>query len=145
MIFVAVGTTDFDSLIQEMDRLASRLPQQVVMQIGNGQYVPKNGQHFRFAPSLDPYYDQASIVVSHGGLGIINEALLRGKKLIGVENSSVHGRHQADLLAKLSRDGYLVWCQDVDQLSEALGCARQLEFPPYVAPGCEIHQRCRVS
>jgi len=143
MIFVAVGTTRFDGLIQEMDRLAPSLPDPVVMQIGSGQYVPMNGQHFRYAPSLDPYYEKASIVVSHGGLGIVTEALLRAKKLVAVDNPSLYGGHQSDLLGRFSQDGYLIWCHDPSQLSEALERARQHEFPKYVAPGCEIHNRIR--
>ena len=64
-----------------MDEMAPTLPEEVVMQIGNGQYVPRNCQYFRFAPSLESYYDGAMIVVSHGGLGITTETLERGKKL----------------------------------------------------------------
>jgi UDP-N-acetylglucosamine transferase subunit ALG13 len=143
MIFVAVGTTDFDGLIREMDRLAPELPEPVVMQIGGGEYLPRNGEYFRFAPSLDPYYEQADMVVSHGGLGIVTEALLRGKKVIAIENPSTHGGHQTDILSELSRAGCLIWCRQLDQLSDALDESRNKEFAVYVAPGCEIHERIR--
>lgn len=139
MIFVAVGTTDFDDLIVKMDEIAPSLSEEVVMQIGNGQYVPRNCQHFRFAPSLEPYYDKSTIVVSHGGLGIIMEALERGKKLVGLENAALQGAHQKDLLSTLAGEGYLIWCQDLNELSEALERARHREFKRYVAPQCEIH------
>ena len=143
MIFVAVGTTDFDELIREMDRLAPDLQEPVVMQIGGGEYLPANGEYFRFAPSLDPYYEQASLVVSHGGLGIVTEALLRGIKLIAIENPSTHGGHQTDILAELAGTGCLIWCRQVHQLSDALQESRDKEFAAYVAPGCEIHQRIK--
>ena len=68
----------------EMDELAPTLGSPVVMQIGLGAYVPRNAEHFRFAPSLDSYYDQAELVVGHGGFGTIVEALQRGKKLVCV-------------------------------------------------------------
>jgi len=139
MIFVAVGTTDFDTLTMKMDAIAPTLPEKVVMQIGNGRYVPKNCQYFRFAPSLDPYYAQANVVVAHGGLGITTEALERGKKLISVQNTTCHGGHQEDLLSALAQEGYLIWCQDLNELPEALRHARQKEFKRYVTPGCEIH------
>lgn len=139
MIFVAVGTTDFDALIRKIDEIAPRLPEKVVMQIGNGQYVPQNCQYIRFAPSLDPYYDRATIVVSHGGLGITTEALERGKKLIGVENTACHDTHQRELLSTLSEEGYLIWCRNLDDLPEALEYARHHELKKYVAPRCEIH------
>jgi len=139
MIFVAVGTTDFDALIKKMDEIAPTLPEEVVMQIGNGQYVPGNCQYFRFAPSLEPYYEDATIVVSHGGLGITTEALGKGKRLVGVENSTCHGAHQQELLSTLSEEGYLLWCQDLDDLPGALERARHHEFKRYVVPKCEIH------
>lgn len=139
MIFVAVGTTDFDALIMKIDEIAPTLSEEVIMQIGNGQYIPKNCQYFRFAPSLEPYYDKSSIVVSHGGLGITLEALERGKNLISVENATCHGRHQKDLLSTLARKGYLIWCKDLRELPEALKRAMREEFKRYIAPGCEIH------
>jgi beta-1,4-N-acetylglucosaminyltransferase len=141
MIFVAVGTTDFDALIRKMDEIAPSLPEEVVMQIGNGQYVPRHCQYFRFAPSLEPYYESATIVVCHGGLGIIMEALERGKKLISAENTSCHGAHQRELLSTLAEEGCLIWCQDLDELSVALEQARCREFKRYVDPGCEIHTK----
>jgi beta-1,4-N-acetylglucosaminyltransferase len=139
MIFVAVGTTDFDALTMRMDRIAPTLSEEVVLQIGNGRYIPKNCQYFRFAPSLEPYYAQASVVVSHGGLGIITEALERGKKLISVQNTTCHGGHQEDLLRLLATEGYLIWCQDLDELPEVLERARKQAFRRYVAPDCGIH------
>ncbi len=36
MIFVTIGTTDFDQLVQKMDSLAPGLTDEVVMQIGKG-------------------------------------------------------------------------------------------------------------
>ena len=139
MIFVAVGTTDFDALIMKMDEIAPTLPEKVVMQIGNGQYTPKSCQYFRFAPSLEPYYDKSSIVISHGGLGITMEVLEREKKLISVENTTCHGGHQKDLLSTLSEEGCLIWCKDLRDLPEALERATKQEFKRYVAPDCSIH------
>jgi UDP-N-acetylglucosamine transferase subunit ALG13 len=139
MIFVAVGTTDFDALIIKMDEVAPCLSEPVVMQIGDGQYIPKNAEYFRFAPSLEPYYDEASLVVSHGGLGITTEALAKGKKLVGVENISLHGGHQVDLLRTLAHEGYLIWCRDLNNLLEEIKRAEHHSFKRYVAPDCAVH------
>lgn len=139
VILVAVGTTDFDGLIIEMDRLASTLEEEVVMQIGNGQYIPQNTECFRFAPSLEPYYEQCDLVVTHGGFGIVTEVLERGKKLICVENTTVHGGHQQELLSTLARDGYLLWCHSPHELSAALARIEHTKLCRYVPPECEIH------
>ena len=71
MIFVTVGAGDFNALIQAMDELAPRLAaagEKVLLQIGHGAYVPQHAEYFRFAPSLEPYFDQADVIVSHGGI-----------------------------------------------------------------------------
>ena len=76
MIFVTVGSTDFDALIRCMDEIGARLGEEMTMQIGSGAYSPQHAARvFRYAPSLEAYYDQADIVVSHGGLGTVVEAL----------------------------------------------------------------------
>lgn len=139
MIFVAIGTTDFDDLIMKMDEVAPLLSEEVVMQIGNGQYIPKNCQYFRFAPSLEPYYDKSTIVVSHGGLGITMEVLERGKRLISVENTALQDGHQKDLLSTLAKEGHLIWCRELNELPEMLERARHREFKRYISPSCEIH------
>jgi len=140
MIFVTVGSTDFDALIAKMDELAPRLGEQVVMQIGLGEYTPSNGRFFRFASSLDSYYDQAEIVVAHGGLGTIVEALERGKKLICVVNPTTYDRHQEHLLSIFTEQKQLLWCRDLERLDEAIQQARMTQFNRYEPPECHIHE-----
>jgi UDP-N-acetylglucosamine transferase subunit ALG13 len=139
MIFVAAGTGEFDSLIEKMDQLAVELSEPVVMQIGYGTYLPQNAEHFRFAPSLEPYYQQASLVVSHGGLGIITEVMNRGLPLVAVEDANQPDRHQREILTIWSQNKHLIWCQNLADLPQNLQTARQ-NLVPYQPPGCEIHK-----
>ena len=82
IVFVTVGTTDFDPLLRAADEAAPRLGLPVKFQIGIGSYEPKNGEWVRHAPSLEPYYDRAAVVVAHGGAGTILEVLRRGVPLV---------------------------------------------------------------
>ncbi|MBC7237125.1 MAG: hypothetical protein H5T69_14890 [Chloroflexi bacterium] len=143
MILVTVGTTDFDALIQKMDELAPMLDEEVVAQIGRGEYVPRHMEYFRFAPSLDPYYERARLVVAHGGLGTTIEVLQRGIKLVALSNPDRYDLHQEDLLRALERRGHLIWCRHVDQLPAALSEAGERTFMPYRAPECTIAQVIR--
>ena len=111
MIFVAIGTTFFDTLIKYMDNLSLDLNEKVIMQIGRSKYVPLNCEYFRFVPSLVPYYERASLIVSHGGLGILTEVLERRLPLIAVEDPNQPDRHQRELLSVWEREGYLIWCK----------------------------------
>ena len=138
-IFVTVGSTDFDALIRVVDNLVPSLQAQGVMQIGHGQYVPVNMPYFRFASSLNPYYEQASLVIAHGGLGTTMEVLERGLPLVSVSNPDRYDDHQQDLLSTMAEEGYLIWCRRLDELKQAIETARTTSLRPYQAPECEIH------
>jgi len=138
VIFVSVGTTDFDALIQAMDDLGLCLSEKIVIQIGRSKYIPQHCEHFRFAPSLAPYYERASLVVSHGGLGITTEVLERGLPLIAVEDPNQPDRHQREILGVWEQEGHLIWCKDLQKLPQAMEHAKS-QLGPYVTPECWIH------
>jgi len=138
VIFVTVGGSDFDALVQAMDAIAARLDEEVVMQIGRGRYVPHHATYFRYAPDLTPYYDVADIIVAHGGVGTTMEALRHGKRLVSVDNPDRPDHHQEDLLGHLAARGHLVWCRDLGTLERALQAAREQSPVPYQEPPCRI-------
>jgi UDP-N-acetylglucosamine transferase subunit ALG13 len=138
-VFVTVGSTDFDPLIEAVDNLAPSLQVQGTMQIGHGRYIPVNMPYFRFAPSLSPYYEQASLVIAHGGLATTMEVVERGLPLISVSNMDRYDNHQQDLLATMAEDGYLVWCRQLDALRQAIETAQTTPLRRYQPPECEIH------
>lgn len=142
-ILVTTGTTGFDALAEEMDRLSASLDELVTIQIGNGRYLPRRARYFRFAPSLDPYYLEAGLVVAHGGLATCMEVLEAGKPLIGVGNPDRYDDHQRDLLRALEACGYLLYCRHLTDLSDAIRRVRQMSFRPYVRPETSIHLRIR--
>ncbi len=139
MIFVTVGTTDFDLLVEAMDRLAPELGEEVVAQIGRGEYEPEQVHWFRLAPSLEPYYRDADIVVSHGGLGTVIEVASMGKPLVALSNPDRYDMHQDDLLRYMEQEGHLLWCRDLSDLEEDLRRARAMTFRPYKVGETRIH------
>lgn len=138
MIFVTVGTSDFDLLVEKMDVLAPSLEERVLIQIGIGQYIPQQCEYFRFAPSLMPYYDQASVVIAQGGMGTTLEVLTKGKKLISVTNTTCVDAHQTEILSILAQQEYLVWCQNLDDLPAALANISRMNLKQYTPPPCNI-------
>ena len=138
-IFVTVGSTDFDTLVQAVDRLAPTLNGTGIMQIGGGQYEPSNMPFFRFANSLAPYYEQASLVIAHGGLATTMEVLMRGLPLVSVSNPDRYDNHQDDLLSNMAQEGYLVWCRQLGNLKQAIRTAQTTFLKPYEQSECEIH------
>jgi len=133
-----------------MDFLSPQINEEVEIQIGRGEYEPRNCDWFRFASSLEPYYERADVVVAHGGLGTIMEVLRLGGKLIGVANPDRYDQHQEDLLSYLAEEGYLIWCHDLASyliwchdlasLPDELYRVRGMTFRRYRSPECHIHE-----
>jgi len=142
-VFVSTGTTGFDDLAKAMDRLAAGLPEPVIIQVGEGRYIPQNAEHFGLAPSLDPFVQAASLVVAHGGLGICMEALEAGKRLVAVNNPDRYDNHQVDLLTALEAAGYLIYCRRLEDLPDAVERAMTTDFRPYQKSETTIHLRIR--
>ncbi|SMC26272.1 UDP-N-acetylglucosamine transferase subunit ALG13 [Desulfacinum hydrothermale DSM 13146] len=133
MIFVTVGTTlPFDDLIRQVDRLVERgeIHEPVVCQIGTGSYRPRHCQYFDFQPTLDPWYQEASVVVAHGGTGTVLELLGLQKPFVAVANPRAVDDHQVQFLRKLESVGSVLWCRDLEKLPAYL-----LEAPGHRAQG----------
>lgn len=135
MIFVTVGTCCFDALIEEVDRLRGIgcLQGSVVCQIGDGLYLPQHCEYFRFAPSLKPWYEQADMVICHGGTGSVSELLRLKKPFVAVANMALSGNHQADFLAACEEAFGICWCRKVADLSSAIELAENVK--PQVVSG----------
>ena len=141
-IFVTVGNGKFDPLIKEMDRLVGDkiIKEKVITQIGHGKYKPKNCQWFTFESPLDRYYDQANLIISHGGPGIVFEVLRRKKKLISVPNRDrTDPRHQVEYLRAMAKEtSALLYCDTIHTLQETLEKAKTHIFSIYNKPECQM-------
>lgn len=140
MIFVTVGSVaPFDRLVMRVDELAGegRLSD-VVAQIGNGSYVPKNAKWFRFEPGLTEHFRKADLIITHNGAGTIFELLALGRKAIAVPNPETIQVENMDIVRKLSTDGHIMLCLEVGGLGEAVERSRSWEPKPYSEPPCRM-------
>ena len=143
-VFVTVGSTDFDLLVQAVDGLCA--PGQILagydveMQIGEGTYEPIRARYFRFAPSLMPFFESTELVIAHGGLGTAVEAIGCGCRLVAVANPDRYDGHQQDLLGTLAEAGNLLWCNELRDLERYVSAALQFDPQPYECPPCSIHE-----
>ncbi len=143
MIFITVGSGRFDELIREIDRRADRLQEPAIAQIGRGRFLPRNMQYFRFDASLGKYYRAASLVIGHGGVGTVFEALRMHKPFIGVCNWHIPDDHQKELLRRLSAEKLLLWCRSERDIMRYVHLARGYKFRSYRAPECSIEEAIR--
>ena len=141
MIFVTVGTGKFESLVKEIDKIAPSLEEEVVVQIGAGEYVPKNCKYFRVALSLSSYYKKASLIITHGGPGNVFDLLDLGKKFIALANRDrTDPRHQVEYLEAISESKGFLYCKDVSLLESYIKKIKTMKFKKYKRPECKMNE-----
>jgi len=124
VIFVTVGmhSEGFERLVREMDRIALRLGEEVIMQIGSTPYTPQSAQWFRFSTQaeIERLASDAHVVVSHAGAGSILTFLNCGTPLVVMPRLAQYGEvvddHQMELAEALSHDGIIQVAHDGEEL-----------------------------
>ncbi|XP_004545661.2 UDP-N-acetylglucosamine transferase subunit ALG13 [Maylandia zebra] len=122
-VFVTVGTTSFDELIESItsseatQALKARGYERLVLQVGRGSVLPAADscphirlEAFRFKNSIAEDISQADLVISHAGAGSCLEALGAGKSLLVVVNDKLMDNHQLELARQLHIDSHLLYC-----------------------------------
>ncbi|XP_076296894.1 alg13 UDP-N-acetylglucosaminyltransferase subunit [Lasioglossum baleicum] len=122
-VFVTVGTTTFDELIEIvlsadiLEALSLKGYNELILQIGKSTLepdcTPRNGfvriEYFNLNPSILEYVKDADLIISHAGAGSILDALENGKNLIVVANNSLMHDHQLELAEQLYLDKHLYY------------------------------------
>jgi UDP-N-acetylglucosamine transferase subunit ALG13 len=109
MIFVTVGNSikgvEFYRLIRKIDEIAGELKEEVVAQIGFIEEHPKNMKWFPYLNFMEilKYFENASMIIGHGGVGTVINAITYKKPLILVPRSSTQGEHIDDHQLELAR------------------------------------------
>ena len=117
MIFVTVGTGQFDDLIRAVDFFVKQkyFDENVLCQIGAGKYIPRYCSYYRIKPSIEEDIRNASFVISHGGATVFQ--LLRMKKrFLSIPNPTLADGTQEQLLEFLSKRKIIHYCSDISKL-----------------------------
>ncbi|GAA0892344.1 hypothetical protein GCM10009122_20230 [Fulvivirga kasyanovii] len=111
-IFVTVGTTNYDNLIQFCDNKLNKKKYSFIFQIGNGKYIPKNHQYFTYTSNIDDYYSKADIIITHAGAGTVYKLLEESKDVIVVPNLNLIDDHQKELASFVDQNSYapVIYC-----------------------------------
>ncbi len=151
-IFVTVGTTEFDGLIEAIDSedfvtcLKKCNFQHLNVQTGRGTYFPRVlGKYqvsdassssasglkvsiFNFKPNLEADMKSADLIISHCGAGSILESITLRKALIVVINETLQDNHQKELSDALIEGNF---CLSVKaQTKEIIDAVTQLHTTP---------------
>lgn len=138
MIFVTIGTylQGFERLIKEMDRIASTFDEEIIAQIGNSKYIPKNMEYFTFSDEnkikIDEYYEKSKIIISHAGAGTILNLFHYRKPLIVVPRlkkfNEIIDDHQIELAEKLKNQKNIFVVYDIKYLEDTLKKIDQFDY-----------------
>lgn len=131
MIFVTVGTHEqqFNRLIRHIDNLVheNKIKDQVFMQIGYSDYVPKYCEWKKFLTfqEMKSKIINANIVITHGGPASFLSVLEEKKTPIVVpryvEFNEHVNNHQSEFAKKIIEKGYnIILIEDINDLEKSV-------------------------
>jgi beta-1,4-N-acetylglucosaminyltransferase len=147
LIFVTIGSgvkgakgLEFTRLIKKVDEIAPKLGEEVVMQIGSVTYEPQHASYFRYTSYQEnlAYFQKASLIIGHGGIGTILNALRFQKPIVIVPRRIQFGElsrddHQVEIAQRLAGNPLVEVVYDVDDLESSV--KRMLEKSKEVGKG----------
>lgn len=131
-VLVSVGTfvRGFDELVAAADAAAGALDLEGLAQIGHSSVIPRHLDCVRFLPepTLRAFLRRAVVVVCHGGMGILGEAMRAGRPVVAVPRrgptTADHpANDQGPFLERLARRYPLRVCPDPADLERHLALA----------------------
>lgn len=144
-VFVTVGTTRFDRLIEtifdEQSNVLSTLQEyfhvkRLVLQTGESP-MPENLPSTTIQIKSDSYKDSiaediesADLVISHAGAGTILQTLEAQKPLLVVVNEKLMNNHQLEIAHQMEKENYLCHCT-CSTLADALKKIATTKFQRY--------------
>ena len=123
--FVTVGTTAFDTLIQAIDN--GPYAKTSLLQIADGEYVPKHAKWFNFDASIQEHIDNSDVVICHCGAGSVFGLLQAGQIPIVVPNLSRRDKHQSQLARWLDANRFCVVAMTPEDVNEAIEYYEELK------------------
>ena len=127
MIFVTLGTNDkqFTRLLKAVDKAIDEkvIEDRVVVQAGFTKYESKNMEIFDTMDrdQFSSFMEGADLIITHGGVGTIMTALKERKKILAAARLQKYHEHvndhQIQLLSEFDSEGYLVYMEDLSDIS----------------------------
>jgi len=142
MIFVTVGTQDkpFNRLLEAIDKAIEnkQINDEVIVQAGYTKYDSQNMKILEYVPfeDFEKYIESAEVIITHGGVGSIISSVKKGKKVVAVARLSEYGEHtndhQLQVIEKMSKDGYIIDGNDLNNIAEAVEKAKKMVTKEYI-------------
>lgn len=134
MILVTLGTQDkgfkrlLDVIQLQIDK--GNIKEKVVVQAGFTKYDSKDMEIFDLIPTVEfsKLIKKADLIITHGGVGSIMDALKSEKKVIAAPRLKKYGEHdndhQLEIINNFAKLGYIIPLKDFNKLGKLLEKAR---------------------
>lgn len=140
MVFVSVGTQkqSFKRLFHLVEDSKILESQRIIAQAGYTSYRSDRIEIFQFMDheNYQKYMKEADLVICHGGVGTIFDALYSGKKILAVPRLSKYEEHvndhQIEICEELDKEGYLMYLKEFDLFDEKVKQLMKTELKKYV-------------
>lgn len=131
MIFVTVGTHEqpFDRLLEAIDKYAKEKQiskSQIVVQKGFSKRRLENvtAEEMFSIEQMNEFYEQAEIVITHGGPGSMFPAWILGKPIIAVPRQAEYNEHvdnhQVEFCDFMNEKGKIICVKDIVTLASTI-------------------------
>ena len=129
MIFVTVGSQlTFDRLLKAVDKEieAGNIKDQVIVQGGKTKYKSKYMTIIKYLDldEFENYIKNADLIISHGGVGSIIDALKYNKTVIATPRLKKYKEalndHQIQIIENFGIEGYIIPLLDLTELNLAI-------------------------
>lgn len=150
MTLVILGTQDkdFSRLLKKIDQLIAdhKIKDEVVVQAGTTKYQSSHMKIFDLIPmtEFNRLIGKADLIITHGGVGSIIQALKKQKKIIVIPRLKEYGEHtnnhQLQIVHEFSKKGYVIPCTDIENLKSALEQVKDFKPKPYKSNNTQMIQ-----
>lgn len=141
MILVTLGTQDkpFTRLLNAIEnlKLSGAIQDDIIVQSGFTPYTSHvlSITPYFSQPDLDALRQKADLIITHAGVGSILDSLKFNKKVIGVARLKRFGEHandhQYELLDAFESEGYILRCDNLEQLLNVITSSQTFKPKPY--------------
>lgn len=138
MVLILLGTQNnsFHRLLEEIEKNIKDgiIKEEVIVQAGYTKFESKNMKIFGLIPKeeLEKLQSQASLIITHGGVGSIITSIRKKKKVIAVPRIHEYGEHvnnhQMEIVKNFNEQGYIIGIEKVEDLKQAI--IKSEEFIP---------------
>jgi UDP-N-acetylglucosamine transferase subunit ALG13 len=140
MVFVTVGTQkqDFSRIFKLVENSKELQNEEINAQVGYSDFKSEKIKVFNFIDHImySQMVENAEIVICHGGVGSIFDALLKKKKVIAVPRLKKYGEHvndhQEEICEALEKEKNILWYKDGEDFDEYIRKIRMDNFLDYI-------------